>query len=229
MKVSIFVKKFICYMLGLVFISIGINLSKMSGLGISPISSVPRVCELVWGFTLGTTIMIIYVFLVLLQLLLLRRNFKWRNVLGILLSVVFGTLVDFFGIDPNAVGHLMLNFPRPENYAMRFIYTVLSAGVIGLGVFLYLRPKWIPMPAEGLADAISKTFNKTFGDCKSAVDTTMITLAFLLQFIFLGGFGSFTGPQIAVREGTIILAIAVGQTVKFIAKRYGEKLDRLIN
>ena len=219
------VKQFLCYVLGLLVITIGINISKMSALGISPVSSIPRACEQIWGFTLGTTTFIIYIVLVVLQVVVLRKNFKIINVLGIVLTIAFSVMIDFTGTDPNAFGHLLLNFPRPENYIMKLVYLVVSILIIGIGVFLYLRPKWVPMPAEGLAGAIAQVSGKAFGDCKTIVDTSMIVVALILQLIFLGGLGSFTGDSVVVREGTIAAAIFVGQVVKFLAKSFGGKID----
>lgn len=219
------VKQFICYILGLLVITIGINISKMSNLGISPVSSIPRACEQIWGFTLGVTTMIIYVFLVLAQLVILRKDFKLINALGIVLTIAFSWMIDLTGTDPNAFGHLLLNFPRPESYIMKFIYMVVSVVIIGIGVFLYLRPNWVPMPAEGLAGAIAKVSGKTFGDCKTIVDTSMIIVALILQLIFLGGLSSFVGDGVVVREGTIIAAIFVGQVVKILSKNFAKPLE----
>lgn len=218
-------KQFICYVLGLLVITIGINISKMSALGISPVSSIPRACEQIWGFTLGTTTFIIYIILVVLQVVILRKNFKIINVLGIVLTMAFSVMIDFTGTDPNAFGHLLLNFPRPQNYIMKLVYLAVSVIIIGVGVFMYLRPKWVPMPAEGLAGAIAQVSGKAFGDCKTIVDTSMIVVALILQLIFLGGLSSFTGDSVVVREGTIVAAIFVGQVVKFLAKNFGGKVD----
>ena len=88
------VKQFICYVMGLLVITIGINISKMSALGISPVSSIPRACEQIWGFTLGTTTFIIYIILVVLQIVILRKDFKIINVLGIVLTMVFSVMIE---------------------------------------------------------------------------------------------------------------------------------------
>lgn len=229
LKVLTVVKKAISYLLGLLIITIGINISKMSALGISPVSSIPRACEVKWGLTLGVTTMIIYCILVALQVIILRKKFRIINALGILLTVVFGWMIDFTGTDPNAFGHLMLHFPRPEGYLMQLLYSVVSVIIIGLGVFLYLRPKWIPMPAEGLAGAIAEVSGKPFGDCKTLVDCSMIFVALMIQLIFLGGFSSFTSDTVVVREGTIIAAVCVGQVVKLLTKWIGKPLDAFLN
>jgi len=99
---------------------------------------------------------------------------------------------------------------------MRVLYLILSIIIIGIGVSAYLKPNLVPMPAEGLAQAISQKTGKAFGDCKTMVDTSLITIALLIQLIFLGGFDSFTGDTVVIREGTIISALLVGQVVKFI-------------
>ena len=215
--------KAICFFCGLILISLGINISKMSGLGVSGVSSIPRACEVIWGLTLGKTTMLVYFVLVLLQLAVLRKRFKLRNVLGIPLSVLFGYIVDLTGTDPAAFGHLLLGFPAPGGYVTRLIYILIAMFCIGGGVFLYMLPGWIPMPAEGLAAAISEVTGKRFGDCKTGVDCALVLGALLLQLVFLGGLTSFR-DHVIVREGTVLIAILVGQVVKYLNKHFREKI-----
>jgi uncharacterized membrane protein YczE len=241
-KVTDVIKQAVCYLLGLILIACGITLTKMSKLGISPVSSIPRACEVIWGFTLGTTTLIIYVILILLQLAVFLiwslarkgefrerwKKYSWLNLLGFPLTFAFSFIVDLMGVDPNAVGHLLIWIPAPGNYAMKLLYTVCGIIIIGIGVFLYLRPRWIPMPAEGLAGAISTVTGKAFGDCKTFVDVSMITIALILQLIFLGGFKSFARDDVVVREGTILAAVCVGQIVKLCTKLFGRPLEKFL-
>jgi len=209
-------KRILIYLLGCLIIAVGINVSKMSGLGISPVSSIPRALEVAWGFSLGRMVILIYCVLVLLQLMVLRKDFKPISALGVPVAIVFGWMVDLVGINPNTFGHLLYNFPRPETYIMRLVYLLASIIIIGFGVAIYLRPQLVPMPAEGLAAAISKKTGKAFGDCKSMVDISLITTALVIQLLFLGGISSLKGDAVVVREGTILSAFCVGQVVKFI-------------
>ena len=211
-------KKILLYLAGLLVIAVGINISKLSGLGISPVSSIPRALEVIWGYTLGTMVIVIYCLLILIQVLVLRKQFKPIQVLGIPVAIVFGWMVDFVGINPDAFGHLLSFLPKPQNYFMQLVCLLGSIVLIGTGVWLYLKPKLIPMPAEGLAAAISQKTGKQFGDCKTMVDCSMIAIALILQLIFLGGFSSFTGNNVVVREGTILSALLVGQFVKLLNK-----------
>lgn len=212
------IKKVALYLLGLLLIAVGINISKLAGLGISPVSATPRALEVVWGLSLGRMVIVVYCVLIFLQFLVLRKDFELKNLLGIVVAIVFGWMIDFVGIDPNAFGHLLYGFPKPGSYFVKLLYLIVSILIIGVGVFIYLKPNLIPMPAEGLALAISKKTGKAFGDCKTLVDVGLITLALVLQLIFLGGFKSFSGSVVVVREGTIAAAIFVGQIVKFFKK-----------
>lgn len=215
-KVLDYFKRIIIYLVGLFIIAIGINVSKMAQLGISPVSSVPRALEVWLGFTLGQMVLLVYCLLVFAQFIVLRKNFKPKNILGVAVGIVFGWMVDLVGIDPNAIGHLMYGFPMPDVYWLKLIYLAASIIIIGIGVFTYLKADLIPMPAEGLALAISEKTNLKFGDCKTIVDVSLITLAVIFQCIALGGLSSFLSDTVVVREGTIISAICVGQVVKFI-------------
>ncbi len=210
------IKNIVFYIGGLFLVTIGINLSKMTRLGISPVTSIPRACEVIWGKTLGVSSVFVFLVLVLLQAVILRKRFKLRNVLGIALSLGFGLMVDFTGTDPKAFGHLLYGFPEPKTYIMRLVYILIGIVIISIGLYMYLKPHWIPMPSEGLAEAIATVSGKSFGDCKTLVDTSMIVIALIMQLVFLGGLSSFTGPDIIVREGTVLASLLVGQCVKLL-------------
>lgn len=214
------------YLLGLLVIAFGVNVAKLSGLGISPGTSVPYVLSLIYDkISLGSMVMLVYIALVLVQILVLRKKFKPVSFLGIPVAVIFGMMVDFVGVGNQIsimgikicdFNCLMMNFPRPGGYVMQLVYLVASIIIIGLGVFLYIKPAYVPMPVEGLAAAISEVTGRSFGNCKTYVDVGLVLIAAILQIIFLGGFKSFIGPSAAVREGTILSAICVGQVVKFL-------------
>lgn len=221
-------KQAICYIAGFFIIAVGVNFSKLSGLGITPVSSIPRACEQIWGLTLGNTTMVIYLILVALQFLILRKDFKLRNALGILVTFLFSFMIDLTGTDPNAFGHLLIGLPKPENYLMSLLYMVIGMSVCAFGVFLYLVPKWVPMPAEGLTEAVAKVSGKPFGDCKTMIDSSMMGIALVLQLVFCGGISSFFGSNSIVREGTILSALFIGQIVKAFSKKFGKSVETWI-
>lgn len=236
MKALQFIKRLAVYLVGLAVIAVGINISKLSGLGISPVSSIPGVLSKSLGLSLGSMVIVVYCVLVAAQFAVLRKRFRPVSILGIPVAIVFGLMVDFLGVasfTPTLAGisigikreftGLMAGLPAPEGYPLRLVYLVASIAIIAVGVFIYLSPKLVPMPAEGLAKAISDVSGRAFGNCKTAVDMSMILIALILQLIFLGGFSSFAPENVVVREGTVISAFCVGQVVKLLNRLVRKK------
>ena len=83
------------YFVGLFIMTIGIALSVKSNLGVSPVSSIPYTMTCVWGIEMGKATIIFHAALVLIQIVILRKNFKPINLLQIVVGVVFGYFTTF--------------------------------------------------------------------------------------------------------------------------------------
>lgn len=220
------IKKAVCFFGGQMISAIGLNISKASGLGISPVSSIDRVLELLTRLTLGQATMITYSIAVLLQIVILRKRFKLTGLLGILLAFEFSFFVDLFGLDPNAFGHLLIWLPIPTTYVAKLLYSLASVVIIGTGVYLYIHPNWIPLPFDGLNKAIAQVSGIKFGNVKTMTDVAIVCISITLQCVFLGGISSFFSDNVAVREGTVIAAIFVGQVVKVLDAKFTHGFDK---
>lgn len=212
-----FIKKLICYVGGMFLIAVGIIVSKRAGLGISPVSAVPYACELIWKIDLGVASAIVYMTLILLQIVILRKAFKPVQFLQFVCTYILSFFISI-------VGKGMTWLPDPSNYVVAMIYCLISTVIIGIGVAFYLMPKWIPLPAEGLAVAISQVSNGKlpFHNAKIIVDVSLVTLSAIMSVLFLGGL-------ITVREGTVIAAILVGKVVGVVMKHFKEKTVAWMN
>lgn len=209
-------KRSIFYLLGLFFIAFGISIAIKSNLGVSPASSLPYVLSRRFTrLTLGTWTTIIYCVLVLIQLILLRKDFKWYYVFQFAVSTVFGFFVD------GAAWLAQFCVPDVSHYALRFLYTLISMVVIAFGVTMYLTSNIMSMPAEGVALAISKCTNWQVPTCKMITDMSITLGAVVCSFIF---FGRLDG----VREGTLLLAFGIGFIMKPISKYFKEPLKKWI-
>lgn len=83
---------------GLAVMAFGVALSIKAELGTSPISSLPYVTAVISGLSVGTTTIIVNSLFVLIQIVLLRRNYEWFQLLQIGIAVVFGMMIDLFGL-----------------------------------------------------------------------------------------------------------------------------------
>ena len=198
-------KRYVIFLIGLFVNSLGVSLITKASLGTSPISSIPYVLSLSFPFTLGNFTIFFSVFLILLQLLILRKNFKLEHVLQIPVSIVFGYFID--------LTMLLFAWVNPQAYIMKIIYLLIGCLILGFGVYMEVLADVVMLPGESFVRAIVLTWKTNFGTTKICFDVSMAVIAAILSFIF-------TGKLNGVREGTIIAALLVG----FIARVAGKKL-----
>ena len=93
-------KRYLIFLVGLFVNSLGVSLITKANLGTSPISSIPYVLSLNFPFTLGNFTIFFSIFLIVLQLIILRKNFKLEHILQIPVSIIFGYFIDFAMTEP---------------------------------------------------------------------------------------------------------------------------------
>ena len=203
------------YFLGLFIMTLGIALSGKSNLGVSPVSSIPYTFTCIWGLEMGKGTILLHSFLVLFQIILLRKKFKVKQLLQVLVGVVFG----YFTTLCNWVVSLV--FPNPiTSIPVRSFLLVLSIILIALGLFFYIPAKLIPLAGEGATLAISEIIKKPIHKVKTYFDVTLVSISGILCLIFLHNLGS-------VGVGTIFAAIFVGITLGIFNKFFGKWREKL--
>lgn len=210
-----FIKRLVVYLIGVYFTAVAIAISKMTPLGISPNSSLPNEISLILDANLGLVTAIVFASFVFIQWILLGKDFKVINFIQVLLSIIYGFFVN------SAVALVNRVLPPCDTYLLQIIYTLVSAVLLGAAVKVYLAPKVMALPAEGLAQAVAQRFKIPFPTAKNVCDITIVTISVILSFVY---FGTLYG----IREGTIIHAILVGRSVKLADKLFGRKLDNFI-
>ena len=91
-------KRIFNYIFGLFLITLGVAFSIKSGLGSTPVASIPYALNLILKWDLGITTFIFQIFLVFLELILLRNNFKRKHFLQVFVSLIFGVFTQLFNI-----------------------------------------------------------------------------------------------------------------------------------
>ena len=198
-------KRYLIFLVGLFVNSLGVSLITKVNLGTSPISSIPYVLSLNFPFTLGNFTIFFSIFLIVLQLIILRKNFKLEHILQIPVSIIFGYFIDFTMI--------LLSRVNPEEYIMKIVYLLIGCLILGVGVYMEVLADVVMLPGESFVRAIVLTWKTNFGTSKICFDVSMSVIAAVLSCVFAGRLAG-------VREGTVIAALLVG----FIARLIGKKL-----
>ena len=201
-------KRYLIFLVGLFVNSLGVSLITKANLGTSPISSIPYVLSLNFPFTLGNFTIFFSIFLIVLQLIILRKNFKLEYILQIPVSIIFGYFIDLTMI--------LFSWVNPETYIMKIVYLLIGCLILGVGVYMEVLADVVMLPGESFVRAIVLTWKTNFGTTKICFDVSMSVIAAVLSFIFAGSLAG-------VREGTVIAALLVG----FIARLIGKKLTFL--
>ena len=210
---GVVLSKVAVYAVGLLFMAFGVAFSVNSGLGVSPVNSLPYVVSLVLGVDMGSCVIGVFSFYVLVQILIYRRDFKWINLTQIVFSTLFGYFVDFAKA---VVGDFAL-----PTYPGQLIMLAVSMVLVALGVCLYMDAGLVNMPMEGMTNAIAERIvKKPFHDVKVAVDCLAVAAAILLSFVGLGGLEG-------IREWTLLCALLVGKMMKPMQKVLAPLVARL--
>ncbi|WP_234005733.1 YitT family protein [Lactobacillus sp. CBA3606] len=198
-----FILHLIMLLFGLFFMAMGVALSKLAGIGTSPISSIPNVLSLVSHYSIGQMTVVIMIITIILEAVILRHQFAWTNLLQLLPAAFFSALIDYF---VRIFGGLPIT-----TYPRQLIVSFISILILALGVYLEVNAGLIVMPGEGIVVAIVLVTHQPFAKLKVDCDIAMVLIAVIIALIFLHGL-------IGVREGTVLAALLTGRFVALIAK-----------
>ena len=118
--------RYLYFFIGVLINSFGVALITKAALGTSPISSVPYVLSLRFTPTLGEFTFVMNLIFIILQPVLLRRQYHPVQLLQIVVNVVFSWFID---VSMNLLGWL-----EPQNIAVELIILLLGCAVLGFGI-----------------------------------------------------------------------------------------------
>lgn len=196
-------KRYLLFISGLFFVSLGISCIVKSMLGTAPISSAPYVLSLRYPVSLGGFTFIINMIFLLGQVIILRRQFQYIQLLQIPMTGIFGCFIDFT--------MLILSTVAPEMYMGRVFILLLGICIMALGIALEIIGDVVVLPGEGIVNAIATHWHFDFGNTKTCFDTSIVLFAGLLSLLY---FGEIRG----IREGTLASALITGSIAKFYIK-----------
>ncbi len=190
-------------MTGLLIMAFGVGFSIKGNLGTSPISSLPYVTGQVSGLTVGTTTIVMHCALILLQILILRKQYKWVQLLQLPIAFLFGLMTDL------AVG--ALSFLHPAGYIQQWLLCGIGIVLVAVGVSFEVTANVTTLAGEGFVLAVCKVCPIKFGAMKVCFDVSLVVISCILSILFLHGI-------YGVREGTAAAAVLVGSISRLINK-----------
>lgn len=214
MKKIRLVKKLIVYILGLLVLAIGIAFSVKSNLGVSPVTSVPFVLGRIFGISLGTATVFIYILNMAIQAIVLRREYRPIDLLQIVISFLFGFFTD-------AALYLIAFLPVTDNYVVRLVYLAAGISCVAFGVMLYWTTALLSLPTDGTVQAIARKGKFKLHRVKMVYDSVSTVLALILSLTVLHGLQG-------IGLGTIAASFGVGKMLGVFTTLFKKRLERFL-
>lgn len=200
--------------IGLALVAVGVALSIKSDLGTAPVSCPPYVVSLaghfeIGGFTIGTVgqyTMLMHMIFILLQIVLLRRNFKLRYLMQVPAAFVFGILTD--------AAIWAFGWISADTYAMQLILICLSVIITALGISLEVMGRAWMLAGEMTDAAIAEFLGIKFRNAKIGFDIFLVLVAAAISWYCFGNILG-NGVENVIREGTVVSAVFTGFCMRY--------------
>ena len=204
-------RRIIIYLAGIIILAFGITLNTKTGLGVSPIVSVAYCISVLTGINFGTMTFFYYVFLVFLQILLLRKDFKVWQLLQVAASLFTSVFIDLFD----------RFLPMADNIPLRIGALMFAIIFTGLGASMTVSMKIVPNPADGFANALGQKLKRGFGFGKNVFDLSSIIISLIIGWIACGSL-------LGIGIGTIVAMIFTGRVVAFCQRRLRKFYEKIV-
>ena len=201
------VKRYLLILVGLAIMAFGVAFSIKASLGTSPILSVPYAISLFTPLSVGTATITMHCVFILLQILILRKDYHPIQLMQLPVAFFFGYLTDF--------GVWAVQRISYHAYWQQWIICLIGILLVAVGVSLEVKAGVVVLAGEGVVLAICKVLPVKFGHMKVGFDVTLVVIACILSIVF-------TGRLQGVREGTVAAALLVGT----LARQFGKLLSR---
>lgn len=198
------------YIIGMLVLALGLILNTHSGLGSSPIISIPYTISFLVPVSFSDLTLILYIAFVFVEFLLKGKQRKWADILQIPLSIVFTRFMSLFS--------RWFDFSDAE-FPVRLAVLLLGILFTGIGAALTVDMDLIPNPGDGFVQAISMCIKKDLGTTKNIVDLCCVGISVLI--------GAATeGPLLGVGLGTVIAMVGVGRVIAAFNWLFRDRLSR---
>jgi len=197
-------KRYVMLCVGLLIVAFGVAFSILADLGTSPISCPPYVASMLCPLTVGEATIVMHCIFILIQMALLRKDYDWVQLMQLPVAFAFGYMTDF-------ACWCIADVPCP-NYLMQVVWCLVGIVLVGLGVAFEVVAGVVTLAGEGLVLAICKAFKTRFDVTKVVVDVSLVALACVASYLWLGG------KIHGVREGTLAAALLVGVIAQWCNK-----------
>ncbi len=166
-EVISFVWQHILLLVSLYVMTFGVAACVRSQLGSSVISTIPYVMasagtmlDYIPRWTIGGYTIMMNAIFVVLQILILRKNFEWVQLFQLVIGFFFGMLID--------LNMLLTEWMVSENILVNALVQIAGCTILGFGIAMEVKCGSVTMPGEGISIAIHKVTGWPFPESQDS-------------------------------------------------------------
>ncbi|WP_209701797.1 DUF6198 family protein [Clostridium algifaecis] len=200
------------YCIGLLILALGIILNTKTGLGVSPIISIPYSISKIWNINLGNATMCIYILCVAGQAVLRGKKFHLFDLLQIPMSIIFSRIINIFN------DMIVINC---NNLIINLLLLAAAIMLTGIGAYITVKMKIVPNAADGLTQALSERIKKGLGLAKNITDISCVIITIIIGLVC-------AGKIVGIGLGTLAAVIGVGRAIALTNMLFEKKMIVLV-
>jgi uncharacterized membrane protein YczE len=213
------------WLLGIIFIALGVTICSKADLGVSMIAApafilFEALSPIYSALSVGVLEYLLQGLLLIILCICVRR-FNWRYLLAFGVAVLYGYTLNFFLFIFSGVSF--------DSVLMRWVMLIVGDIITATGVACFFRT-YMPLKVYDLFVAeMSRCFSLNINRVKLFFDLSMLAFSLLLVFTLFGDIGEFDFRTIAygsfhnIGLGTIVTTLINSPIIKFS----GSVIDRL--
>jgi len=205
------IKRLLLCIFMIIATAFGVAITLRIAIGVGAWDALAMGGSLITGIRVGTVGIILNLSCVAVQLAFMRKNFKIKHALQIVLCFTLGYAVNFFFYD--VLGSFYIS-----NYFLGIILLILAYTYLAFTVSFIMLLDAVIFPLEGACKVISHKTGIKFHILRQGVDVISVVLAVIMSFAF--------SVPLAVREGTIIGMLMFGPLIGMFTKLLKPMLQR---
>ena len=196
-------KRVIALVFFVTMVSFGCALTLKAGIGVGAWDALAQTGSEILLIPVGTVGMIFNFMCILIQVIVLRKDFKIIQLLQIPVSILLGVIINFVLYD------IFGNFIVDE-YIVQVLLLILGYLICSFAVAAVMVLDVVTFALEGACMAVSKVTNKKFHVLRQLVDIICVVIILIVAFAL--------DLPLAIREGTIIGMLLFGPLMGIFMK-----------
>lgn len=204
--------RWVCYLIGMFVLALGLTLNTKTGLGVSPIVSVAFCVSQLLELNFGDMTFLLYVLFVIAQFWIRGKQRRMSDLLQIPLSLVFSRVLNLYDA-------LILYDSTKASFLSNLLLLLAAVLLTGIGVSMTVNMRLVPNPGDGIVAALAQRMGWEQGVGKNVFDVCCVILTCGIGLLA-------SGHIIGIGVGTVIAMLGVGRAISLVNGLFQEKMCR---